>query len=76
MHTADISPDYTVFNFWKDHIASVPKWGDFVKNVMLIQPLSGTVERVFSFLNNSFREQQLSSLEEYLKASIMIQYRK
>ena len=31
-------------------------------------------ERVFSLLNNSFKEQQYSSLEDYIETSIMLQY--
>ena len=31
-------------------------------------------ERVFSLLNNSFNSQQCSSLEDYIEASLMLQY--
>ena len=41
--------------------------------VLLVQPFSAAAERVFfSLLSNSFTEQQMSSLEDYIETSIMI----
>ena len=42
----------------------------------LLQPSSGAAERVFSVLNNSFGKRQLSTLEDYVEASVMLQYNK
>ena len=42
--------------------------------VALIQPLSGAVERVFSILTDTFSTQQDSSLQDYIEASLMLQY--
>ena len=39
-----------------------------------LQPSSAAAERVFSLLNNSFKEQLYSSLEDYIDTSIMLQY--
>ena len=69
-----ISPEYSVLNFWRDNTATLPKWSETDKNIMLIQASSAAAERVFSLLNNSFGDQQLSSLEDYLEASLMLQY--
>ena len=69
-----ISPEYSVLNFWRDNTATLPKWSETAKNIMLIQASSAAAERVFSLLNNSFGDQQLSSLEDYLEASLMLQY--
>ena len=44
------------------------------KTDLLIQPSSAAAERVFSLLNNSFKENQARALEEYIEASIMLQY--
>ncbi len=38
------------------------------------QPASGAAERVFSLLNSSFGERQEMALEDYIEASIMLQY--
>ena len=38
------------------------------------QPSSAAVERVFSMLNNTFKDQQHNSLQDYLEASIMLRY--
>ena len=40
----------------------------------LIQPTSAAAERVFSLLSNSFGSAQERSLEDYIEASIMLQY--
>ena len=42
--------------------------------VALIQPSSGAVERVFSILTNTFGTQQDHSLQDYIEASLMLQY--
>ena len=44
--------------------------------VLLVEPSSAAAERVFSHLSNSFTEQQMSSLEDYIETSIMLQYNK
>ena len=38
------------------------------------QPSAAAAERVFSLLQNSFKDQQYSSLKDYIEASIMLQY--
>ena len=73
--TNDISPDYTALAFWKDHGTTIPKWNDVAKNVVVLQPSSATAERVFSLLNSTFGDQQLALLEDYIEASIMMQYK-
>ena len=70
--TEEVSSDYTILNFWKDHAAAIPKWSNAARKILLLQPSSAAAERVFSVLNNSFGDQQLSSLEDYLEASIMM----
>ena len=72
---SDISSEYDTLAFWKDHGTAIPKWSDAAKRVMVLQPFSAAAERVFSLLNNSSGNQQLSSLEDYPEASIMMQYK-
>ena len=44
------------------------------KIALLIQPSSAAGERVFSLLNNSFKETQARAVEDYIEASIVLQY--
>ena len=72
----EISPEYTTLEFWRDNAVALPKWSESARTVMLLQPSSAAAERVFSLLNNSFGTQQLSSLEDYLEVSLMLQHNK
>ena len=47
-----------------------------VKKFLLIQPSSAAAERVFSLLKASFGDQQDSCLQDYVQASLMMQYNK
>ena len=47
---------------------------DTARQILLVQPSSAASERVFSLLNNSFGERQYSSLQDYIEASLMLQY--
>ena len=73
--TEEVSSEYGILNFWKDHAAAIPKWSNAARKIMLVQPSSAAAERVFSLLNNGFGDQQLSALEDYLEASIMMQHK-
>ena len=70
----EISPDYDVVEWWKIHELDIPNWADVCKLILLVQPSSAAAERVFSLLQNSFSTQQYSSLEDYIAASVMLQY--
>ena len=59
--------------WWKSHAMELPKWANAFRLVLLVQPSSAAVERVFSILQ-CITEQQQSSLEDYLELSIMLQY--
>ena len=50
--------------------------GEAASQALLCQPSSAAAERVFSVMNSCFGDQQLSSLEDYLEASIIMQYNK
>ena len=47
---------------------------DSARKVLVVQPSSAAAERVFSILSNSFTDQQEQSLEDYVEASVMLQY--
>ena len=70
----DVSPDFCPLEFWKRHKNSLPSWVAVVRKVLLVQPSSAASERVFSILKQSFGEQQALSLQDYIEASLMLQY--
>ena len=51
-------------------------WSQAARQILLVQPSSAASERVFSLLRNSFGERQHSSLQDYIEASLMLQYNK
>ena len=51
-----------------------PKWVSALQKILLIQPSSAASERVFSLLKASFSEQQECALQDYIEASVMLQY--
>ena len=72
----DVSNEDTVLDFWRNNSKSLPKWAEAASKGLLCQPSSAAAERVFSIMKHSFGDQQLSSLEDYLEASIILQYNK
>ena len=72
----DVSNEHTVLEFWRNNSKSLPKWAEAASKGLLCQPSSAAAERVFSIMKHSFGDQQLSSLEDYLEASIILQYNK
>ena len=56
------------------HEDALPHWSLLVKKLLLIQPSSASAERAFSLLTSAFSSQQDRQLEDYLEASIMLQY--
>jgi len=74
--TEDISSACDTLTFWKQYASNFPKWKEAAAKVLLLQPSSAAVEHVFSLLKNSFGDQQLKSLEDYVEASLVIQYNK
>ena len=71
----DVSTDCEIVTFWNLYAYSIPVWKENAAKVLLLQPSSAAAERVFSILKNFFGDQQLSTLEDYLKASLILQYK-
>ena len=69
----DVSADISVAEWWKNHEHELPSWSRACGLIMLVQPSSAAAERVFSLLQ-AFSTQQQSSLEDYVSASVMLQY--
>lgn len=73
---ADVSFTVDALEWWRRNKDFLPAWSKAVQKALLLQPSSAAVERVFSLLNNSFGTSQANSLQDYLEASIMLQYNK
>ena len=70
----DIDRDFDQLQWWKLHAATLPNWSAAAKKMILIQPSSAAAERVFSLLKTSFGQDM--ALQDYIEASIMLQYSK
>jgi len=70
----DVNPDIIVLIWWEIHQQEIPNWAKARKKILLIQPSSAASERVFSLLENSFRDNQACAMEDCIEASIMLQY--
>ena len=73
---SQVNPEgnFDLLKWWNTHETELPCWSATFKKVLLIQPSSAASERVFSLLNNSFNHSQQKCLEDYIEASIMLQY--
>ena len=71
---ANTDENFCVVKWWQKNSTDVPSWASAAKKVLLVQPSSAASERVFSLLNNSFHDQQDLSLQDYIEASLMLQY--
>lgn len=72
--TEDLADNIDPLLWWRRNSGSLPAWSAACKKVLLLQPSSAAAERVFSLLQNSFGESQERALEDYVEASLMIQY--
>ena len=52
--------------WWKLNCSELPSWSTAAKMALLVQPSSGSAERVFSLLKYSFGDQQDHSLKDYM----------
>ena len=68
--------DSEVLDWWHRNEMKFPNWANACKQALIIQLSSGTIERVFSLLQNSFQKQKKSAMEDYIESSLMLQYNK
>ena len=61
-------------SWWKSQETSLPNWCAVVKKILLVQPSSAAVERVFSLLNSGFGDQLEQLVQDYNQASVMLRY--
>ena len=71
---ADTDENFCALKWWKVNAPVLPNWASAARKVLLVQPSSAASERVFSLLKASFQEQQDGTLQDYLEASLMLQY--
>jgi hypothetical protein len=64
----------SLWDFWKASSLALTRWWAMAREVALIIPSSWTVERVFSLLAQGLGDNQLSALEDYIFASVMVRY--
>ena len=72
--SADIDINMSCMEWWELNKSALPGLSAAAYKVFLIQPSSAASERAFSLLNSSFNDQQYQSLQDYVEASIMLQY--
>lgn len=72
----DVSSEMDTLEWWRRNEGNLPHWTSAFRKLLLVQPSSAAVERVFSLLRNTFSDHQGSALQDYLQASLMLQYNK
>jgi hypothetical protein len=68
--------DTHIAQFFASNKALIPEFYSLFRDCALVTASSAGAERVFSLLTNTFGDQQLSSLEDYIETALMLQYRK
>ena len=71
---ADASHEIEPLDWWKRHETDLPKWSGAARKIVLVQPSSAAAERVFSILHCFFGDRQQHALEDYIEASVQLQY--
>ena len=69
-----VSPEVDTLEWWKRNSDALPSWSSAARKVLVVQPPSAAAKRMFSILANSFGDKQENSLEDYVEASVMLQY--
>ena len=68
------SQEFCPLKWWKQNSTVIPNWAIAASKALRVQPSSAASECIFSMLKASFDEQQDSSLQDYLEASLMLQF--
>lgn len=70
-----VAPTVDLLQWWYNARHSLPTWYRYVlPEVVMMQPTSATVERVFSMLEWMFRDNQRAALEDYKETALMLRY--
>ncbi|CAN0189541.1 unnamed protein product, partial [Ectocarpus sp. 8 AP-2014] len=70
----DTDTDYDNMTFWSDNKRILPTWHELVLGIVLLQPSSAFMERVFSILRCCFSERQESVYSDRICASALLKY--
>ena len=70
----DLHLEFDPLEWWKQKALVLPRWSSAARKILLVRPSSAAAERVF--LKASFGEQQDSCLQDYVEASLMLQFNK
>ncbi len=70
----DVDEDFCPLKWWSQNHVNLATLSREASKIFLIQPSSASVERVFSLLKCTFRDHQDSSLQDYIEASLMLQF--
>ena len=73
---SDHHQKFDPLEWWKQNAPVLPRWSSAARKILLVQPSSAAAERVFFLLKASFGEQQDSCLQDYVEASLMLQFNK
>ena len=68
--------DTHIAQFFASNKALIPEFYSLFRDCALVTASSAGAERVFSLLTNTFGDQQLNCLEDYIETALMLQYRK
>ena len=69
----DTADEIDTLVWWEQHAEKIPSWANACQKIILCQPSSACVERVFSLLKQ-YNDQQQSALEDYIETALMMQY--
>ena len=70
----DVHVDVDALQWWGSRRVDLPVRSSVFQNLLTIQPSSASAEREFSFFKATFDTQQEHALQDYIEASVMLQY--
>ncbi len=71
----DVNSTVCPIQWWKTNASELPLWSSAARKVLVLQPSSASSEQVFSRLSNYFSGRQGGSLDDFVEASLMPQYK-
>ena len=70
----DLPMPYEMWKFWEENELRLPNWANVSNNVALIATSSADAERGFSMYTGLISNQQKSSLEDKIEATVLIRH--
>jgi len=69
-----VVPEIKLCDWWRNQLLVLPCWSNCFYWVILYQSSSGAAERVGSIFHQMYSDGNHLSLEDYVEASVMVQY--